>query len=561
MHSRWTGRRWLVACVSMFFSAGGCFGSNGSSEGSKSPYANPDVLPSRSSDTGTAGSPPALTKLYTEHLGQLTGTVRNPLRPLGMNGTDLGVSFARDGKVVFLFGDSWTTDRYKAHWNDDSVAFTAPTPLPDSGKLPRLSWLASGGRFESIRVPTIDLGEMNVPVEAVVVGAKTYLFFSSGWSSKTHDHSRSIVAHASGLALHRLTLDHSVASKKFINVSVVVERGRAWIFGSGRYRKSGVYLARVPSGQIATRAAWRYYRGFTGGAPQFGPGETTATPLVDASCVGELSVRRHPSRPLYFMAYNCNKPRGIHLRVASRPAGPWSAPILIFDPATSADRGYEHFMHAKESVVGHDDGLSEPGREDRWGGEYGPYLAPQWFRSTASGLHQIVYTLSSWNPYQVHLMRTTLGEPGASYSPPRRGVGLPAATLKNGDFSRQLSGWDKSGDGFGVYRGSDGKRRLTTHVLPKGDRVVGKLWQDFTVDGTTHVLSFYIHGGDALVELIRLRTGDVVRTSRGRRRNSPETYVRWHLEEYRGEKMRVLIDDQLTGAWGFVGVRDFAFGR
>lgn len=36
--------------------------------------------------------------------------------------------------------------------------------------------------------------------------------------------------------------------------------------------------------------------------------------------------------------------------------------------------------------------------------------------------------------------------------------------------------------------------------------------------------------------------------------------MRWRLEEYRGEKLRLLIDDDLAGVWGFVGAHGFAFG-
>src|SRR6185436_9848362 len=98
-----------------------------------------------------------------------------------------------------------------------------------------------------------------------------------------------------------------------------------WIFGSGHYRRSAVYLARVPVRDVAERAAWRY-------APDFAAGEPSARPVVDADCVGELSVRREPRSGLWLMAYNSSKPRGIVLRSARLPTGPLSAPLVIFDP-------------------------------------------------------------------------------------------------------------------------------------------------------------------------------------------------------------------------------------
>lgn len=112
-----------------------------------------------------------------------------------------------------------------------------------------------------------------------------------------------------------------------------------------------------------------------------------------------------------------------------------------------------------------------------------------------------------------------------------------------------------SGDAFVTFTGADGKPRLTTYASPLGDGVVGTLSQAFTDDATTSTLSFFIHGGDAAVKLYR--GSDVVRATRGRRTNAPETPVIWRLEELRGETVRLVVDDDLTGPWGFVGVSGF----
>lgn len=488
---------------------------------------------------GDAGPVTALEMRYTEHLGQLTGTTLNPVLPLGFSGTDLGVAFSRDDKVAFLFGDAWLDDR-------DQMA-TAPLALPEDG-MPELSFATTaGGQFQPLAVPGVDLDGFDVPVEAVPVGDTTYYFFTSGYDFDSGRHSRSVLAHGQGLDISSLVLDHSVPSDKFFNVQVVVEAGEAWIFSSGPYRKSPVYLARVELSRLAERDAWRYWPDFSEGA-----GEAAAEPLVDVSCVGELSVRRHPATGLWLMAYNCDQPRGIHLRTATSPTGPWSEPQLIYTP----EMGYEHFIHASESAVGHDDGLSWPGREDEWGGEYGPYLVPEWFSSPEPGVHEIVYTLSSWNPYQVHLMRTVLAEPGVAAEAPVRGKNLPEAVIENGDFAGgSTAGWTQTGGPFGTFQRPDGSWRLTTFVGDPGHAATGTLWQEFGVDATTSELRFLLHGGDGRVELW---VGDeVVRQSRARRENENELEVRWNLEQLRGEKVRVVIVDDLSGDWGFVGAGGF----
>lgn len=258
--------------------------------------------------------------------------------------------------------------------------------------------------------------------------------------------------------------------------------------------------------------------------------------------------------PLWLMTYNADSPRGITLRTAPSPGGPWSEPTVIFDPTRAADLGYEHFLHRKESDAGADDGLSDRGRNEEWGGEYGPYLVPSWFSLPKAGLVAITYTLSSWNPYQVHVMRTWLGMGDVAEAPAARFAGPARVQLVNGDFATgDTRGWSAQGDPFVVFE-LGGTKALTTYGA-KQDATVGKLWQEFTVGAATSELSFRVHGGSCAVNLL---DGDrVIRASRGRKTNDVETAVRWRLDGLRGKTLRLVIDDDQTNPWGFVGARGF----
>jgi hypothetical protein len=554
--------RSALASIAALVAALAPLGCGGSSP--RTPAAQP-AAPAAAPAPAPAAPPARLRKQWTEHLGRLTNTPVNDCAALAIRGTDLGASFARDGKIAFLFGDSWTTDG--ANWDDDSAATTPLAPLAP-GALPRLSWLrdpASPARFLPIRVPGVRLGGMCVPVEGVPVGPLTYIFCSAGWDPAAGRHRTSVLAHASGLDLDALVLDHAVASDRFLNVSVVVDGTIAWIFGTGPYRASPVYLAGADVATLALRASWRYFAGLAGGAPQWAASEQAAVALSPSADVGEISVRRHPTLGLYLMAYNSGSPRGIHLRTAPAPWGPWSdPPEVIFAPGIAEDGGYEHFMHADERVALHDDGLSEPGREQEWGGEYGPYLVPEWFEDgPVPGSWTIVYTLSSWNPYAVHLMRTMLAAPGVAVPPPARGAGLARARIADADFSIDpydpASGWRSTGDRFARFYGAFGtpEWRLTTYGAA-GDATRGTLFQDFAVDAGTSELRFRVHGGHAAVKLLRLsQGGEVVRASRGRNDNARETPVVWQLADFRGETVRLVIEDDLSEPWGFVSVSGF----
>jgi hypothetical protein len=60
-------------------------------------------------------------------------------------------------------------------------------------------------------------------------------------------------------------------------------------------------------------------------------------------------------------------------------------------------------MHIKDKS----DGLGDPNRAEEWGGEYGPYIMSR-YTSGADGHCRIYYTMSTWNPYQVMVMRSGL---------------------------------------------------------------------------------------------------------------------------------------------------------
>jgi hypothetical protein len=215
-------------------------------------------------------------------------------------------------------------------------------------------------------------------------------------------------------------VQHDMANAKFINVSMaaveVREKEEAgpfppgtfiFIWGTGAYRKSNPCLARVPASRIEDRSALRYYAGAgTDGRSQWSPRESDAVALFNQPQVGEFSVAWIGAVQRWVMLYNASLPRGITLRTARKPAGPWSAGQVILDPWK--DGAYGKYMHVswKEDRRDH---FSDPGRENVWGGEYGPYLIPRFVRGDARHC-RLCYTLSTWNPYQTILVESEIGE-------------------------------------------------------------------------------------------------------------------------------------------------------
>ncbi|HBX19934.1 MAG TPA: hypothetical protein DEF88_05775, partial [Porphyromonadaceae bacterium] len=178
------------------------------------------------------------------------------------------------------------------------------------------------------------------------------------------------------------------------------------LFASGDYRKSQIYLAYQPITEIKNKKSIKYFAGIKDGKPLWNKKEEDAQPIFRLTNpgVGELSASYNKFIKKWILLYNHDDPRGINLRTADAPWGPWSEPRVIFQPWD--DKGYCHFIHTSWEFENCDN-LHNKGRENEWGGEYGPYQ----FEHFATGDNQsttIYFTMSTWNPYDVVLMKSTL---------------------------------------------------------------------------------------------------------------------------------------------------------
>lgn len=319
---------------------------------------------------------------------------------------------------------------------------------------------------------------MGVPVEGLTRDDETFVFFATDFDGRAETYATSALTKTRGLALDRLEVVDRAPAERFANVSALVLGDDVFVLGAGNpYRKSPIRLARVPLARLEDRSAWLI----------------EDDPVVDVHEVGELSARKHPTLPLYMLAYNSGNPRGIVLHLARSPQGPWTDAGMLYVP----EDGYRKFIHAKESAVGHDDGLSDPGDEETWGGEYGPYLVPSWF-TEKDGAFGIVFTLSSWNPYRVHVVRTWLVPEGRSFAPTLRGLDLPPPRIdSNGRFSLDAK-----------------TRGLRLTIGPRAIRPV---------------------------TVVLRRGNQVLRASRSRRWRS--RLVEWDLEPYRAEPLDLDLGD------------------
>jgi hypothetical protein len=230
------------------------------------------------------------------------------------------------------------------------------------------------------------------------------------------------------------TLDDGLnapAGPWLVHVSPTVIRNADWpglpqasgdgvfLFGTKLYQESNVFLAwaPLPPGEDPPHpSTWRYWRQGTWIAAATIPAGQGPTPLLqgdpnapERGPVAELSVAWVPRLRRWVMAHVQPMPGVLQtvLRTSRMPWGPWSAPVVVFDPVNvqlQADAGnlqpggkFVGFPHEDENVGG----LTVT---------YAPYVVPRWTRFDASKRTLTLYfTLStSAPPYNTQLMRTRL---------------------------------------------------------------------------------------------------------------------------------------------------------
>lgn len=329
-----------------------------------------------------------------------------------LRATDLGVPFRDGGRTWILFGDTWGA----AGGDRDALAYTTDDNPEDGLSLDFVS--DNNGTYVPIDIPDVSQGAFEVPSEGLMVDDRMYIYH-------TTDHNppvtmgRSVLARSVEKGGEAFTQLYDFSTRNFINISIVKVLPGEWellpesegeglvIFGSGDYRGSNVYLAYQHASEIEDPDAIHYFAGIdNNGKPLWESDENKALPLFDLDnpCVGEFSVSYNTVIDRWVMLYNCSDPRGINLRTAKFPWGPWTESQIVFHPWD--DEGYCNFIHVnwEEQQC---DSVHDAGRENEWGGEYAPYQFEH-FATGRDSSTTIYFTMSTWNPYTVVLMKAQL---------------------------------------------------------------------------------------------------------------------------------------------------------
>jgi O-glycosyl hydrolase len=384
-------------------------------------------------------------------------TVNQTQTRWGLMSTDGGYSFEHNGKLFMLFGDSNPTPTFRGkpngpnqpprnwEYNDGPTAFTTDTNIEQCLKFNVIT--NSIGAYKNPVVlnaqgkPAVKLRINEGPVGGFSQGGKMYVMFMTdnfvyppGPSKKTGIGMSTrlvlAVSNDDGNTFHYLYDLSKGPDGKFVNAAVAHgSDGYLYFWGvqaGKQFRKSAPYFARKKDATIDRPGGFEYFIGFDiSGRPRFSASEAEAEPLFhdyvpDSSgqmqirdCMGEAGVEWNRFLHRWVMLYNCANQRkehlpGIWMRVAERPWGPWSEPQTIFNPVR--DKAFCHFIHrAVTPDFPQCDNLSVPEQQGVWGAPYGPFFISRFTTGDAErATSTFYYTISTWNPYQKVIMKTTI---------------------------------------------------------------------------------------------------------------------------------------------------------
>jgi hypothetical protein len=343
-------------------------------------------------------------------------------------GTDIGTSFEDNGKLMILFGDILPAT--------PSPTFGAPDPVATSttadGESPlQLSVVTrSDGRTPLyIRMQGIDMGANNVPNAGISLSDGTYLVINTGATlADGQANARSMLVRYDQAAA-TFTAGRTISTLpggRFVFTALRASGSDVYMFGTGNYRASDIYLSVTPAAQFWTGGGTRYYAGHVNGQPTWSTSESAAVPIVRdnpqnaqsySPSVGNVSVGYSTDLGLWIMTYDGGRQSqatgGFYFTYAKEPTGPWATPQLIFNP--TRDNAYGAYIH--NPAANPSDGLTGPtiGQNDPAstpGGPYAPMLLQRFTKVTGNAL-RIYYFNSTWNPYTVVKMRSefTIGRP------------------------------------------------------------------------------------------------------------------------------------------------------
>jgi hypothetical protein len=317
-------------------------------------------------------------------------------------GQGLGYSFEDEGKLIFLFGDTFGAtlgktpaglpdgNAYYPTWTHvqnpfqylagDTMAWST-TSRPEDGLL--LNYFLASDKTHALIVQpeyttpqcypdgtcgtALPMGADDIPNSGISLDGQIYIVASTGTISQDYSLDYSVLAkfdEAAGTFSAGRTISSVPAGGHFVYTSLreFPPGAEGWnvgggqpfvvIFGVGEYDASNIYLSIVPKSGFESGAGTRYFTGLdSSGSPTWGAEEGSSnvpvvTDVENPPTIGNLSAMYSADLGLWLMTFNGghgnSTTSGVYFSYARVPWGPWSTPQHIFNDC--ADQAYGNYI-------------------------------------------------------------------------------------------------------------------------------------------------------------------------------------------------------------------------
>jgi len=308
---------------------------------------------------------------------QITGLdAPHPTGNWGVHGTDLGHMFWHRDSLYMVFGDTFGEGGRERgrHWRSNVLARVSAPGQPGGGMRVESMITGPDGLAREV-LPSMKVDGIErtvIPTNGISTGDRMFLHYMSirTWHHPGHwdvGHSGLAYSDDDGVTWVEPARATWPGNLGFEQVAFVRHEGHVYSFGipSGRY--GDVKLRRVAEDRMLDPLAYEYWtKDGWASAPR-------AAVAVAPAPAGELSVAWNATHGKWMMMYLHADRHAVVLRLAPELTGPWGPEQVVVS------------------------GRDQPGL-------YAPYIVP--LRDIGD---EVLFTMSKWAPYNVYLMRMTLG--------------------------------------------------------------------------------------------------------------------------------------------------------
>lgn len=315
-------------------------------------------------------------------ISQLTGPdAQNDTAAVGVAGTDLGSMINTGDRTYFLFGDTFGEREPDAiggqgtDWRSNVLAWTTDDDPTDGITFDGWALDEIDRAVELLESKKQDGEEMTkIPTHGFAVGDTLYLHYMSvrHWGEPGEweaNHASLARSDDQGRTWQLVDAVRWAGDGNFVQVAAhhvsTADADEIWFWGIPAGRSGGLQLMRVPTTQVESATAYRYFTGVVDGTPQWSADPDEAVTLIEGG-VGEPSVIWNDSLGRWLITHQRDN-ADVVLRESPTPWGPWSDPHVLVSAA------------------------DHPGL-------YGPYLNERYLSDDGTTVH---FALSLWDPYNV----------------------------------------------------------------------------------------------------------------------------------------------------------------